>query len=237
MVKKGLWAAVFRVLSSELWCVKAPKLARLGDIEMKLASTAIALALAFSSASEATTFDPTDAPVAIGGPFGTVAEVVGTSYIGFGVDFSWGGDEGVFSDPPPAWGGVNGSGVVDLVSAVDGRIVVEGTTNQGLTDYFYAEAGFAAIGSLTLELFDISMNLIASVLNDDPLGVNGRTTFSYTGAGIAFFRISGLDSFGVNEISLNTPTAAVIPVPAALPLMLLALGGLGLVARRRQAQA
>lgn len=181
------------------------------------------------------TVSPGSSPVAEGIAFGPVAEVAGESYIDFGIDFSWGGDEGVFSDPPAAWGGVNGSGEVDLLSPVDGRIVVEGTTTQGVTSYFYAEAGISDPGSLTLQLFDLFMNEIASILNGDPQGDNGRTTFSYSGAGIAFFRIFGDDTFGVTQIRLETPVAAniaPIPLPATGLLLLGALAGFGLLRRR-----
>jgi hypothetical protein len=204
---------------------------------MRRLSTVAAAALLAAAPAFGATFGPGDAPVAVSPAFGPVAEVVGTSYIGFGVDFSWGGNEGVFNDPPLAWGGVNGSGIVDLESPVDGRIVVEGTTDQGVTDYFFAEAGFADIGSLTLRLYDVLFNLLAEIPNGLPTGANGRTTFEYSGAGIAYFRIAGDDSFGVNEIRLNTPTAAgdvaPIPLPAAGLLLLGALGGL--VALRRRA--
>jgi hypothetical protein len=198
---------------------------------------ALGIALVTSSSVAAATFGPGDAPVAVGSPFGPLAEALGTSYINFGVDFTWGGVEGIFDDPPLAFGGVNGEGVLDLESPVDGRIVVEGTTMQGITDYFFAEAGFAADGSLLLELFDIAMNLLGSVPNGPPPGDNGRTTFEYSGAGIAYFRISGNDSFGVNQISLNTPTAAgvpPIPLPAGGVLLLGALGGLALLRRRQR---
>jgi hypothetical protein len=186
------------------------------------------------------TVSPGDAPVAESPPFGAVVGVVGTSSINFGLDFSWGGDEGVFSDPPLAWGGVNADGKLDLVSPVDGRIVVQGTTTQGVTDYFYAEAGFADDGALTLKLFDIFLNEIASILNGPPLGDNGRTTFQYSGPGIAYFRISGGDTFGVDQIRLNAPVPAgdMAPIPAPIPLpaggllLLGALASLGALRRR-----
>ncbi|GFE48850.1 hypothetical protein So717_06030 [Roseobacter cerasinus] len=51
-----------------------------------------------------------------------------------------------------------------------------------------------------------------------------------------FFEGSGaVDSFVFETVDENTPAA--VPVPAALPLMLAGLGGLGLLARRRRARA
>ena len=67
----------------------------------------------------------------------------GSAYVGFGVDFSQGGREGVFCDEYLGWacrvmafGGVNASGDLDLTSVVDGRIVVPGTRAEGLTGHF-----------------------------------------------------------------------------------------------------
>ena len=198
-------------------------------------ATAAALGAAPALAAPITV-SPGDAPVAVSPAFGPVTEVVGDAYIDFGLDFSWGGDEGVFDDFPLAWGGVNANGDVDLLSPVDGRIVVEGTTTQGVTDYFFAEAGFADDGTLTLKLFDLMMNEIASILNGPPLGDNLRTTFEYSGAGIAYFSISGNDTFGVDQIRLNAPVAAggvsPIPLPAGGLLLLGALAGLGALRRR-----
>src|ERR1043166_7003970 len=55
---------------------------------------------------------------------------VGTSLIAFGVDYSFGGVEGIFNDPPLAFGGVNGSGSLDLIAGVDGRIVTLNSLSQ-----------------------------------------------------------------------------------------------------------
>jgi hypothetical protein len=175
------------------------------------------------------------APLAAGGE-------VGTGYIGFGVDFSRGGREGVFCDEylgrsciVQAFGGVNGSGDLDLLTGVDGRIVVPGTLAQGLTSQIYAEAGYAAAGALLLTVYDIDGNGIGHVLNGNPVGPHGRTTFSITapGAMIASFAISspGADGFGVDVISLATPIG--IPEPSSLALIGGGILGLGLIRRRR----
>jgi hypothetical protein len=167
---------------------------------------------------------------------------VGSLYSGFGVDFSLGGREGVFCDEylgrsctVQAFGGVNASGDLDLMTKVDGRIVVPGTLAQGLTSYFYAEAGYAAAGALLLTVYDIDGNDIGHAFNGDPVGAHGRTTFSITApsATIASFAISspGADSFGVDVISLATPIG--VAEPASLALMAAGILGLGLMRRRR----
>jgi hypothetical protein len=203
-----------------------------------ISATALAL-LALAGASHASTisFTPASVPtVAVSPTLGGIVPggTAGSNYVAFGVDFSYGGAEGVFSDPPLAFAGVNGSNIIDLVSPVDGRIVLPGTTTQGVTDFLYAEAGFSPAGLLTLTAFDLAGHVIQSVLNGDPLGPNGRTTFSISAPGIAAFVISSAtNTFGVDSITLNTPVAvAQTPLPAALPLFASALIGLGVLVWR-----
>jgi hypothetical protein len=206
---------------------------------MRAVTLAIVFALSVSAgAANASTisFTPQSvAAVAVSSTFGTIAPggTVGANTIAYGVDFTYGGTEGVFNDPPLAFGGTNSSGVLDLVSPVDGRIVLAGTTTQGVTDFFSAEAGLSPPGALTLTAFDAVGNIIQSVFNGNPLGPNGRTTFSIAAPGIAAFRISGANTFGVDGITLNTPSPVQqTPIPATLSLFAAALGGLGLVAWR-----
>ena len=207
---------------------------------MRAATLVIAFALSVSAgAASASTisFTPQSvATVAVSPTFGTIAPggTLGANYIDHGVDFTYGGTEGIFNDPPLAFGGTNSSGVLDLVSPVDGRIVVVGTTLQGVTDFFSAEAGLSPPGVLTLTAFDAAGSIIQSVLNGNPLGPNGRTTFSISAPGIAAFRISGANTFGVDGITLNTPSPVqVTPILATLPLFASTLCGLGFVAWRR----
>lgn len=172
--------------------------------------------------------------------FGSLADPVGTAFINAGVDYSFGNVEGVFSDPPDALCGINSSGNCDLLTDVDGRIVVAGTLAQGLTKSITVEAGHAADGALKLTAFDIGMNEIVSALNGLPQGPNGRTTMSIALANplIAFFSISGPgDEYGVNTVTIDTPIFAdttPIPLPAGLPLALGAFGSLALLRRYRR---
>jgi hypothetical protein len=171
-------------------------------------------------------------------PFGPLAPggTVGTAATAFGVDYSFGGVEGIFHDGGGVHGlaGVNGSGILDLVSPTDGRIVVLSTTTPGLTSYLKAEAGLSGNGSLTLEAFDINGVLLASVVNGLPVGPAGRTTFTIDRLGvydIASFRISGADTHGVNQIWIEAPVAA-NGVPDSSPLVLL-VAGMFLIGARR----
>jgi hypothetical protein len=181
-------------------------------------------------------------PVVVSPAFGALVAggTVGANYIDFGVDYSFGGVEGIFDDGDLAFGGVNGLGVINLISDVDGRIVTLGTTNQGLTSYLYAEAGFAGDATLTLTAFDINGVVIASVPNGPPLGTFGRTTFVIDRLGvfdIASFRISGNDTYGVDEVRIETPISAgppAVPEPASMAVFgLLAISAVATRKRKR----
>jgi hypothetical protein len=159
---------------------------------------------------------------------------VGTAFIDKGVDFSFGGREGIFSDPPLAFSGVSNSNNVDLISPVDGRIVLPGTLNNGLTSFLSIEAGFSDPGQLLLEVFDAGGSLLSSVANNLPLGPNGRTTLTIDRGGIfdiASFKVSTPvnDAFGVDFIKLETPVAAGSqPVPEPFTILgSLTAGGIG----------
>lgn len=192
-----------------------------------------------SGASAATlTHSGSDFGGTLTSPFGLLAEEAGTAFLDFGVDYSYGNVEGVFNDPPISFCGINLSGICDLVTDVDGRIVETGTTDQGLTNFVEVTAGNAAPNTLTLSVFDIGMNLIGEALN-----VNGGSdTFSFLSGDfdIAFFSVSGDDTYGVRTVTIEEaiaagdPPPAPVPLPAALPLLLLGLGGLGLAGRRRR---
>ena len=207
-----------------------------------VSATALSLLVsAGASCASTISFTPDSVPgVAVSSTFSGVVPggTAGDNYIAFGVDFSYGGTEGVFSDPPLAFAGVNSSNILDLVSPVDGRVVLAGTTIQGVTNFLSAEAGLSPIGSLTLTAFDVAGHIIQSVFNNNPLGPNGRTTFSISAPGIAAFRITGANTFGVDGITLDAPSAvSETPIPAALPLFASALGGLGFVSWKRHKNA
>ena len=201
-------------------------------------STIVMMAISASAPAGIISHVPNDMvpPVVKTLPFGVlvVGGAVGTAGINFGVDYSYGGIEGIFDNgggDEGAIGGINAANVLDLVTDVDGAIVGLGTTTQARTSYLSIEAGYAADGSLLLEVFDLNGTLIASVLNGPPAGPHGRTTMTIDRGGvydIAFFRVSGNDSYGVNQVDMEQP---VIPVPGAL---LLGGIGAGLVAHLRR---
>ena len=205
-----------------------------------MCSVLLCLLVAGAAQAALVTHVPDDVvpPVVVSPAFGALAPggAVGTAAIAYGVDYSWGNVEGIFSDPPLAFGGVNGSGDIDLVSDVDGAIVALGTTAPALTSYIMVEAGFAAEGSLLLEVFDSGANLITSVANGPPTGPHGRQTMTIDRLGvydIAYFRVSGNDDYGVNQVDIESPLGGgpVIPAPGAI---LLAGIGASLVAHLRR---
>jgi PEP-CTERM motif len=176
------------------------------------------------------TVSPIFGPLATGG-------ALGTSLIAFGVDYTFGNIDGIFNDPPNAFGGVNGSGNIDLLAAVDGRIVVLNTLNLGLTDFVSVDAGISSAGDLLLSVFDSSNILLASVLNTSS-GISTLTIDRLGVFDIAYFTVSTVtnDLFGVQSVTINTPQPAgfaPVPEPSTYGLMGVALLGAIACVRRR----
>lgn len=200
-------------------------------------------ATAVPASAAVVTHDANDLAVPTSPAFGGVVAggTVGTAATAFGVDYSFGNGEAIFDDGGgvEALCGLSVSGICTLTDDVDGRIVVLGSTNQGLTSSISVEAGFAADGSLTLSVFDLANNLLATTLNGPPAGPNGRTTMTINraAADIAYFRVSGADAYGVNLVSIEGPIGAgVVPEPATWAMMIGGFGLIGAAARRRTAK-
>ncbi len=180
---------------------------------------------------------------------------IGSSLTGFGVDFSYGRSEGYYSDIDPnspnsdsffAFCGVNDSGECDLGTGIDGRIVRTGTSVGGATRFLELEAGFFDEDSNPLlRVFGRDGSLLDSVSGvrgTSPTGQQEYAPLLFTvlrdGADIAFFDFGLEDGddyqgFGVNRITIETPTA--VPVPGTLGLMGLGLLALGAIRRRTTA--
>ena len=166
------------------------------------------------------TFEPVSAPHPLCPPFGPCppGSQITTEYIAFGVDFTvFNGHPptGVFSDPPEKFGGVNAQGNLDLVTPDCGRIVVLGTTNQGLTNFIGIAAGsVSGPADILLEAFNAAGALIGSSIADDGVDGDGDliAEFADPNQQIASFCVSSptLDTYGHHFVYLNTPV--VVPV-------------------------
>lgn len=198
----------------------------------KVFFTGLVLFISHFSQAALITHNGSDFTESLTPPFGTVTDVVGEFYINWGVDYSFGNQEGVFNDPPAALCGINLSGECDLITDADGRIVDLGTTSQSFTSFVSVTAGNASAGTLLLEVFDISMSSLGSATN----GTSGTSTFSVDRLGIAdiaFFRVSGNDTWGLKSVSIEAPVSNApapindVPAPATLGLFVMGMFVLG----------
>lgn len=195
------------------------------------------------AAAAAIDFTPSDASHTVCPAYGACppGSQTTTEYIDFGVDFTQFGSHppvGVFDDGAiPKWGGVNGSGNLDLLTDTCARIVEPGTTTQGVTDYLAVAAGHVeGPSAILLEAYDAGGTLVGSSIGDDGNGTadSGDVLAVVDLSGtpvIASFCVSTptADNYGVSEIALNTPTAAVPTVAplglVGLALLLMIIGG------------
>lgn len=207
------------------------------------ATVFLSLSATLAGRSQIVTHTPADAEangVTVSSPFSLLAPggALGANLIAFGVDYSFGNVEGIFNDPPHAFSGVNGGGIVDVQTAIDGRIVVLNSLISGLTDFVSVDAGISNPGDLLLSVFDSSLTLLGSVANTS----SGISTMTIDHSGvfdIAYFSVSTPtgDLWGARSVSINTPVAAVaaagaVPEPSTYGLMGVAL--LGVVACLRR---
>ena len=134
---------------------------------------------------------------------------------------------------------LNGLGVAG--TPADGRIGSDGTTNESLTFTFAPEV--TLLSSVVLEHRDgIERFEILDGLGDV------LETFEISGRGTSLVSLDGLDLFGevftfrhlegsgirIREL---TVTPGIVPLSAAMPMLLIGLGSLGVVANRRRKQS
>ena len=207
---------------------------------MRICCSALVLSfLAGQAVAQDISFIPDDVDVEVCTPFNPcpLDDRITTEYWEFGVDFTATGDNptvAVYNDPPLQWAGVTNNRI-DLVTEVNGRVVLPNSTTQGLTDFVSVAAGiFTRPKNGLLEVFDINGDLLASrEMIDGELGERLIATIDLDGDfSIASFRLGNTvdtDRFGVRRIELNSPIA--VPTPGGATLFL--IGGAVLGRRRR----
>lgn len=174
---------------------------------------------------------PTPWPVLLGG--GSVAASSDATFTvgAFGVDLNENG----------TWGAGNSfAGIGDLVNGTgsfDGSVFLTFAPAYGAGALFSLYQDVGGTATITLEAFDSAFELLEShtfsINFADPFLTNAGLFFGIGRemADIAGLRISG-DGFVFDDLRV---TASPVPVPAALPLLLGAVGALGVLRRRSEA--
>ena len=159
-------------------------------------------------------------------------------------------DQGAPFDPADGMGGQLSPGNVLVISEDARGITCNGVTcsepddegEGGTIAFNFAEVvtfqGFDVFDvsdggvSFSVDLFDINDMLITSILAPSGIGDNEFLSFidlNIAGVIRAVFNFGG--SGAIDNIAFETSE---VPLPAALPLMLMGLGGLGFASRRRK---
>jgi hypothetical protein len=76
------------------------------------------------------------------------------------------------------------------------------------------------------------MNFLGFTFNDDGIGPNGRDLLTLSIPGMVYFDVftTAQDTFGVDQLSFNTPSG--VPEPCTFLLIGFGLAGVGLLRRR-----
>jgi hypothetical protein len=163
-------------------------------------------------------FEPASAAHPVCPPFASCppGQQITTQYQPFGVNFAVFNAHppvGVFTDPPDKFGGVNAAGNLDLITATCGRIVVVGSSQQGVTNFIGASAGsVTGPGDILLQAFNPAGQLIGQSFADDGVDPNGDLIAEVPDPTqqIGSFCISTPtgDTYGMHFVYLNTPVAS-----------------------------
>lgn len=133
----------------------------------------------------------------------------------------------------------DGSNCLDMDGIAPGRIDTKSTFNFVAGTTYTLAFDYSANGSNKGMTFGITNGLFSDQLT----GVNSAgsnpyfnfsTTFTANGMGELFFESDSASGFGGVVLDNVSLTAAPVPLPAGLPLLLAGLGGLGLASRMRR---